>query len=227
MKNLKKRIKEMKAITLISLVITIIILIILASITISLTLGNNGILNRAKYARDEYLNIVDKEEKAINDLYGQLQVATSGQVTVDYERLEKIILDKTYPVGSIYITIDSKNPSETLGGTWESYGQGRTLMGAGTGTDTNSESKTFEVNATGGEYNHTLTVAEMPSHNHAISIGSGTTKIGTGANFSFFTNWSSNITYSSLSFNSNDKGGSKAHNNIQPYIVTYMWKRIS
>lgn len=53
MKNLKNKIKNMKGITLISLVITIIVLIILAGVTINMLLGENGIINRTKTARDE------------------------------------------------------------------------------------------------------------------------------------------------------------------------------
>lgn len=54
MKNLKNKMKENKAITLISLVITIVILIILAGIAISTMLGNDSLLNRTKTATEEY-----------------------------------------------------------------------------------------------------------------------------------------------------------------------------
>ena len=53
MKNLKNKIKNLKGITLISLVITIIVLIILAGVTLNMLLGENGIINRTKTARDE------------------------------------------------------------------------------------------------------------------------------------------------------------------------------
>ena len=99
-----------------------------------------------------------------------------------------MMLDVSYPVGSIYITTDLKNPAETLGGEWVSYGEGRTLIGAGTGTDTNNEERTFAVNDTGGEYKHTLTINEMPSHKHNLAYrsqiisngNSGTTIVNPG-----------------------------------------------
>ena len=53
MKNLKNKIKNMKGITLISLVITIVVLIILAGITLNMLLGENGIINRTKTAKEE------------------------------------------------------------------------------------------------------------------------------------------------------------------------------
>lgn len=83
------------------------------------------------------------------------------------------IINKIYPVGAIYITYNNNNPGTFLGGTWERFGQGRTLIGEGTGND-GGTSKTFEANSSGGEYNHTLATGEMPSHNHSFS-GSGTT----------------------------------------------------
>lgn len=86
--------------------------------------------------------------------------------------VEKKIRLLAYPVGSIYMSMSATNPAELFGGTWEQIAQGRCLIGAGTGTDSRSESKTFTAGATGGEYNHVLTVGEMPSHNHSASSNS-------------------------------------------------------
>ena len=76
------------------------------------------------------------------------------------------VVNEVYPIGSIYISTTSTNPSEYFGGTWEAFGQGRTIIGAGTGEDVNGNSQTFEAETTGGEYTHTLTLAEAPSHSH-------------------------------------------------------------
>ena len=86
---------------------------------------------------------------------------------------ETNILDTIYPIGSVYLTINDNNPSTFLGGTWEQFGQGRTLIGQGTGND-GSNTIEFKTDQTGGEYKHSLTTNELPSHNHSISI-SGTT----------------------------------------------------
>ena len=69
MKNL---LKAKKGITLISLVITIILLIILAGIGINLSLGENGLFNKAKYAKNKYLNAQRQEEEGLNELYEEL-----------------------------------------------------------------------------------------------------------------------------------------------------------
>ncbi len=61
-----------RGITLISLVITIILLIILAGIGINLSIGENGLFNKAKYAKEKYLNAQVEEERALNELYEEL-----------------------------------------------------------------------------------------------------------------------------------------------------------
>ena len=54
MSNTKKSLKTSNGITLIALVVTIIILLILAAVTISLILGQGGLLQRAKNAGNVY-----------------------------------------------------------------------------------------------------------------------------------------------------------------------------
>mgnify|MGYP003665811341 CR=1 FL=1 len=141
------------------------------------------------------------------------QVATTAFVTAANSAASINAL--VYPVGSIYINAQvATNPATLLGvGTWVAYGEGRVPVGkAGSGTfDT--------LNATGGAETHTLSIAEMPSHNHSISPtltrGSGTDgdpdKASGGGN--------------NGSFSISNTGGGGAHNNLQPYIVVYMWKR--
>ena len=73
----------------------------------------------------------------------------------------KDFVDVIYPVGSIYMSSNSTNPSILFGGEWEQIAQGRTLIGQGTGKDSNSEQKTFNNGATGGEYSHVLTRNEI------------------------------------------------------------------
>ena len=86
-------------------------------------------------------------------------------VALESGDFKKDIVDLIYPVGSIYITMNSTNPSTLFGGTWEAFGQGRVLIGAGTGND-GSTSLSFTAGGTGGEYKHALTTSEIPSHTH-------------------------------------------------------------
>ena len=156
-----------------------------------------------------------------------VQAAIDGTCTKfsnDLVTLQTTIINKIYPVGSIYISYNGTNPSSFLGGTWEAFGKGQTLVGVDT-----SQTEFNTVGKTGGEKTHTLTVDEMPSHTHDFVIGGQALVIGTfkdtiptdsgiGAE-GYWKDYSKNL--SSL----NSTGGSQAHNNLQPYITVYMWKR--
>lgn len=71
------------------------------------------------------------------------------------------ILNTVYPVGSIYTSVNSTDPSTLFGGTWERFGKGKVLVGVD-----EDDSDFSEANKTGGEKTHTLTTNEMPSHTH-------------------------------------------------------------
>jgi len=122
-----------------------------------------------------------------------------------------------YPVGSIYMSVNNTNPSTLFGGTWEAWGAGRVAVGVDTAdTDFNA------VEKTGGEKTHTLTESEIPAHRHTVeAIGTGTTQQELNA-FSV-NNQGAVDSYGTT----NTAGGGQAHNNLQPYITCYMWKRIN
>lgn len=124
------------------------------------------------------------------------------------------ILDVIFPVGSIVIKADNQDYSNWLGFTWE-----RTLVGrVAVGIDT-TQTEFDTMGKTGGEKKHTLTIDEMPSHNHKV-YRSGSTSAGYG---SLFQNTSSTT---ELTANVVDNtGGGQAHNNLQPYQVVAYWKR--
>lgn len=119
----------------------------------------------------------------------------------------KINIDFIYPVGSIYMSANAKNPGVLFGGTWTQL-KDRFLLGAG---------NTYSAGATGGSATHTLTIDEMPSHNHGLKNdktgGSGSAK------------WVVNSSASSGTGVITNTGGNQAHNNMPPYLVVYMWKR--
>ena len=70
------------------------------------------------------------------------------------------LLNKVYPVGSIYMSVVNISPASFLGGTWQAIEQGRMLMAAGS---------SWQAGTTGGATYHTLTVAEMPAHDHSAT----------------------------------------------------------
>ena len=131
------------------------------------------------------------------------------------------IVDKLYPVGAIYLTWNNNNPGNFLGGTWVQFGQGRTLMGQGTGND-GSTSMSFTAESSGGEYKHKLTVAEMPSHGHKLYARGGQTAQDSSP---FADNKPITQGSNSYGFNVSSTGGDGYHNNISPYITVYYWRR--
>lgn len=92
--------KRMKGITLISLVITIIILIILAGVGINLTIGENGIFNRAKFAKEDYNNAVISEEEQLNELYAYLSKDELPENTKDTDAGTIVRLPDAWQTGT-------------------------------------------------------------------------------------------------------------------------------
>lgn len=147
----------------------------------------------------------------------------TSELHIDYNDLDNkpvvpdisTVVDILYPVGTIYISVSSTNPGLIMGGTWESFGAGKTLVGVdGSDSDFNASQKT------GGEKAHTLTIGEMPSHNHNILKPRWSTAAGANAVYgSNGTGSGSNRDVDAY------EGGGEAHNNMQPYITTYFWKR--
>ena len=102
-------------------------------------------------------------EDGYTKIYNVLNTEYSSLKTKK-ETYEKNFLNKTYPVGSIYISTSSTNPSSTLGGTWQAYAQGRTIIGVGSNGTT-----TYSNGGTGGSDTVTLALANLPSHNHTVT----------------------------------------------------------
>ena len=251
LKNGKENEKNHGGITLVALVITVVIMLILAGVAIAAVVNSDGLFDKTKQAAETYQNASEKEADFIDSLLTGDYIndvmngdTTTGEGTTN-EELLSIISDLTsrvenlensgagnileaYPVGSIYLSTSETNPAELFGGTWEAYGQGRTLVGVGTGTDTRGEQLEFKIDQTGGEYNHVLSVQEMPSHNHTVtaitSLNSSSFTRNNGSSLGTVNYVRSGSSNSSTTSNS---GSSAAHNNIQPYITCYMWKRIS
>ena len=137
------------------------------------------------------------------------------------------IFDLIYPVGSIYMSVNSTSPEVLFGGTWEQI-QGKFLLGM---------SSSYSLGSTGGEAQHTLTEAEMPSHNGHLSAGiTGTAPYEKG-NYKGYLNSSTMTAYGDIGrgwnvYSGNEMhpaseavGGGNAHNNMPPYLAVAMWKR--
>ena len=146
-------------------------------------------------------------------------MSTNGSGQVSFTTLTGVTatIANAYPVGSIYMNCsNATNPGTLLGfGTWESFGAGRVLVGFDSG---DSDFDTAEE--TGGSKTHTLTTAELPSHTHGLNIPSSENGGSYNAHALFPDGSSSN-----QAFTTDSTGSGSAHNNVQPYIVAYMWRR--
>ncbi len=135
-----------------------------------------------------------------------------------------ITLADVYPVGSIYINAAvATNPGTLLGfGTWVAFGTGRTMVGIDA-----SQTEFDTLEETGGAKTHQLTEAELPSHQHDQGYGADQTPrhgITTGLSSVRIDN-DGNAFNSTTAARTSSVGSDTAHNNLQPYIVVYMWKR--
>ena len=174
---------------------------------------------------------------------------------LEVEELKKELADiwKTiYPVGSIYMSVNSTNPSSLFGGTWVPWGSGRVPVGVNT-----SDGNFNFVEKTGGASTHahtnpatgwtTLTVDQIPAHCHVSRIynqnnTSSTSYLSnTGYLRSGVLNWTDTHIGTAGGNRgdpcgiTDDSGGNQAHNHsmggtgstlsLQPYITCYMWKR--
>lgn len=117
-----------------------------------------------------------------------------------------------YPVNSIYISYSHDSPASLFGGTWTRI-ENRFLWGC---------TSNGNIGDTGGEYSHTLTVDEMPSHSHYV-FATDINATGHGANHDVYPYkaWTSN--YNEIY--SWPVGGNQPHNNIPPYIQVSIWRR--
>ena len=136
-----------------------------------------------------------------------------------------------WPVGSVFIAVVDTNPADLLGyGNWVAFGTGRTLVGFDA---TQTEFDTVEE--TGGAKTHTLTSGEMPAHTHQELVFNGAGGGTTNAKYCATTGATNTPHVVSVSTTAGDgspidlptgsTGSGAAHNNMQPYIVVYFWKR--
>ena len=127
------------------------------------------------------------------------------------------LVNLLYPIGQIIIKGDNEDYSNWLGFTWERTAGGKVLVGLDT-TDTDFNA----IGKTGGEKKHTLTVDEMPAHNHSIKCSENDTGFGNN-----YLTAGKKGSYTTSDNPINNTGGGQAHNNLQPYQVVAYWKRIA
>lgn len=142
---------------------------------------------------------------------GVVKITSDGTIEASNVRIgNKLLLDLTHPIGSLYWSTVSTEPGTLFGGTWERI-KDVFLLAAG---------DTYTAGNTGGEATHTLTVNEMPTHTHPFISSKLYSQTANGWNAP---TWGSESRTTSAT--SGSTGGGAAHNNMPPYLTVYVWKR--
>ena len=207
------------------------------------SLTNVGNVPRGLFTHQDQVNIITTTTvpSAIT------QMSTDVNCVPSYDAMKGYadnVLERAYPVGSIYMNASSNtNPATLLGfGTWTQLAPGRVLMGAG--------DSSYPAGSEGGEATHTLTTDEMPSHGHSVSVNDASIRASVNIRGGYFKeydgsrfssngsrscqdntgngNWGEGLYLNAdhgHSVNQSNAGGGQAHNNLQPYLVVYMWQR--
>lgn len=203
--------------------------------------GGNGVESLTPTAADDNKVAIADSTTATGWKFGK----------VGTDNLDKTsILNLVYPVGSIYMSANNVSPQTFLGGTWVAWGAGRVPVGVSSSdTDFNTAEKT------GGEKTHRLSVDEMPRHDHSgtnstvETVTIHTRPTGGGLHYLGINTYTvkydvneqtqeymvspaggqtldvENGTVINSQYGVCPNGSGVAHNNLQPYITCYMWKR--
>lgn len=200
-----------------------------------------GFALSARKGKALYYSKIDREDVMDNLLSTDTQKplsANMGKTLNDkINDVSNGILNRVYPVGSVYISFIYNSPANFIGGTWEQL------------ADAFLYAATSNIGIRGGEASHQLTVNELPSHQHGIPQLEGNTNTagehshkygssrdlaapggnhGTAFQASGYDTSSSGAhqhTFKTNTSNTGYTGATSAHNNMPPYIMVYMWKR--
>lgn len=212
-------------------------------VEVTTTLQNNETINDITF---EYGKANKTEIKDIRTIGASVEEISNNIKYIDKKISD--LLNMFYPVGSVYETMESSfDPNKKWGGTWERI-KGRVLVGV---DENDSDFNTTEK--IGGEKTHKLSVSEMPSHSHSASeksLKGGVNNIsGQGETWGLtssgiFSNWGDTNGFYSTSKKTTtnykdgfyldaththtigNTGGGNVHNNLQPYVTCFIWKRV-
>lgn len=162
-----------------------------------------------------------------------LKIGRAGQGIDINGSLGASFINTLYPVGAVIFSADNTNPGVRFSGTtWTQEAEGRFIAGVGTGNDGTNTQAVPAGNDSTGKYKHSLTEAELPSHNHKTfkDISSSTNNTENFAARKDASGGSQNYAIQSTTetpdvFPTSNTGSGTAHNNTPPSFGLYVWKR--
>lgn len=131
------------------------------------------------------------------------------------------IWKKIYPIGSIYMSVNSTSPETLFGGEWVTWGQGKFPIGV----DPSDETGHWDgAEMTGGQQEITLDVKNIPPHTHQICAH---TDVGmTPSGGSQYYPMMADLNFLNQSLLIGYTGEAESFDITPPFISVYMWKRV-
>ena len=208
---------------------------IILGIIIGLILGSVSVYAGTKmYASDVSINTPTGSnlgsdatlQNSLDELYSIADKYDELNTEINSLKNNTLTLDKMYPVGSIYISTDittASDISKKFGGTWETYGSGRTLVGVDTSdTDFNVSSKI------GGNKIHKH-VSPLATYYYNGSWYIGRTSFFGSTSSTIYGVWGATQSIANENISSTTSRElfyTSESSNLQPYITVYMYKRV-
>lgn len=157
------------------------------------------------------------------------ELASGTTLNEFVENLLLLIHEKEHPIHSLAIYTDDTNPAELYGGYWLKIEDAFLWCSGSTVSITytqngSSVTKSLSAGSRGGEFSHTLTVDEMPSHSHRLAGQRNPVPVGSSSFWDSLTgdNYVDNSTERTIG-----TGGGQAHNIMPPYYSVNAWVRVT
>ena len=155
-------------------------------------------------------------------------------VSDEFNQLKSDLVNKIYPVGSIYMSLDPTSPIDLFGGNWSRIKDVFLLTAGDTYSVTTNDKD-------GGSVTVTLDINQMPNHNHIGVYTYGNhdwqlmqknslgiqTSISYGLTLNSDAYWTTLYNTTGGLFDTGTTGGNQPHNNMPPYKVVYAWQRLA
>lgn len=166
-----------------------------------------------------------------------------------YKSIKNILLDSVYPIGSIYISVNPVSPQNFLGGTWEEFAKGRTLVGVNSKAEEEGETNQTVINFLKtsnkaiGTYGHSHHTQQQPSSALSSKPGTLSAMFGVADSSAEILQYNADLDADKVyplysvgklakkngqyAFTDTDSATDSSINSMQPSITVFMWKRVS